>query len=147
MEHEVYAMIKVNFYESTKDELLEFAVIFTKYNGKWVFCKHKKRDTYECPGGRREVNEPIYETAKRELREETGAMKYQLQPVCIYSMETNRETNFGMLYFAEVYEFGQLPDFEIEKIELFDELPENWTYPLVQPFLLEKIQQFIEGIG
>lgn len=139
-------MIKVDFYESTKDELLEFAVLFTKYNGKWVFCKHKKRDTYECPGGRREVNEPIYETARRELWEETGAMKYQLEPVCIYSVETNGKTNFGMLYFAEVYDFGQLPNFEIEKIELFDELPGNWTYPLVQPFLLEKIKEFIEGM-
>lgn len=47
-------MLKVNFYKSAKDELFKFAVIVSKYNGKWVFCKHKERNTYECPGGHRE---------------------------------------------------------------------------------------------
>lgn len=27
---------------------------------------------------------------------------------------------------------------EIEKVELMDELPENWTYPLIQPKLIEE---------
>ena len=72
-------MLKVNFYKSAEDELLEFAVIVSVYNGKWVFCKHKNRTTYECPGGHREQNETIYETAKRELWEETGAKKIQFE--------------------------------------------------------------------
>jgi len=38
-----------------------------------VFCKHKDRDTFEFPGGHREKDEKIEETAKRELWEETGA--------------------------------------------------------------------------
>lgn len=41
-------------------------------NGKWVFCRHKDRDTYEIPGVHRESGETIFETAKRELMEETG---------------------------------------------------------------------------
>lgn len=40
-------MIEVNFYEHVVDELLKFAVIISKTNGKWVFCKHKDRNTYE----------------------------------------------------------------------------------------------------
>ena len=35
-------MIEVNFYDEIDDSLLEFAVIISKSNGKWVFCKHKK---------------------------------------------------------------------------------------------------------
>ena len=38
----------VKFYEAVDDSLLKFAVV-AKSNGKWVFCKHKERDTYECP--------------------------------------------------------------------------------------------------
>ena len=47
-------MTKVKFYDSVSDELLKFAVIISKTQGKWVFCKHKERDTYEVPGGHRE---------------------------------------------------------------------------------------------
>lgn len=45
----------VKFYEAVDDSLLKFAVVVAKSNGKWVFCKHKERDTYECPGGHREA--------------------------------------------------------------------------------------------
>ena len=56
-------MIEVKFYDQVSDKLLKFAVIISKTKGKWVFCKHKERDTYEVPGGRREENETILETA------------------------------------------------------------------------------------
>ena len=68
-------MLEVKFYDTVDDSLLKFAVIISQSNGKWVFCKHKERDTYEAPGGHREVGEDILETAKRELQEETGAMR------------------------------------------------------------------------
>ncbi|MEE0682011.1 MAG: NUDIX hydrolase [Candidatus Gastranaerophilaceae bacterium] len=136
-------MLKVNFYKSAKDELFKFAVIVSKYNGKWVFCKHKERNTYECPGGHREKNEPIFETAKRELWEETGAIKYHLEPVCVYSVERDGKETFGMLYFADIVEFEELPSLEIEKIVLFDKLPEEWTYPLIQPLLLEQVKKLL----
>ena len=59
--------IEVKFYDSINDELLKFAVIISKHKGKWVLCKHKERDTYEIPGGHREENESIINTAKREF--------------------------------------------------------------------------------
>lgn len=132
-------MLKVNFHPFVKDELLKFAVIVSVHNGKWVFCKHKNRSTYECPGGHREANETIYETAKRELWEETGAKKYRLKQVCVYSVKNETEETYGMLYFADILEFEELPPLEIEKIELFDQLPTHWTYPLIQPLLIEQI--------
>ena len=36
-------MTKVKVCDSVDDTLLKFAVIISKRNGKWVFCKHKKR--------------------------------------------------------------------------------------------------------
>lgn len=47
-------MKKVRFYDSVEDSLLRFAVIIARAGDKWVFCKHRERDTYEVPGGHRE---------------------------------------------------------------------------------------------
>lgn len=40
-------MIKVNFYElnTVEDNKLLFAVIMTKFNGKWAYVRHKERLT------------------------------------------------------------------------------------------------------
>ena len=134
-------MTVVKFYEDIEDVLLKFAVIITKYQGRWVFCKHKERDTLEVPGGHREPGEDIEETAKRELYEETGAIKYQIEPVGIYSVTSPDnfagEETFGKLFYAQVEEFEEELHSEIEKIVITDELPENWTYPDIQPKLLE----------
>lgn len=140
-------MVEVKFYDTVNDELLKFAVIISQSNGKWVFCKHKERDTYEVPGGHREAGEDIFETAKRELQEETGAIKFEIKPICVYSVtgktrvnDTGEET-FGLLCFAEITEFAKELHSEMEKVVLMDELPENWTYPEIQPRLLEEARQ------
>ncbi len=59
-------MTEVKFYDNMDDELLKFAVIITKAKNKYVFCKHKDRDTWEIPGGHREQGENIMDTARRE---------------------------------------------------------------------------------
>ena len=69
-------MTKVNFYDNIDDSMLKFAVIIARHNGKWVFCKHKERNTWQVQGGHREANEDIIDTAKRELFEETGAIDF-----------------------------------------------------------------------
>ncbi len=139
-------MVRVKFYEPNENKPMKFAVIASRYEGKWVFCKHKDRDTYEFPGGHWEKGETIEETGRRELWEETGAEDYILKPVCIYSVLRNsgEEETFGMLFYAEIKSFGQLPDYEIQKVELFTELPESWTYPQIQPILLKRVRQYIE---
>ena len=137
-------MLQVTFYDQTEDSLLEFAVIITKTNGKWVLCKHKERDTYEVPGGHREAGEDIFETAKRELKEETGAIDFTIKPVCAYSVKGESHTpekRYGMLYVAEVFSFEKKLHSEIEKKIITDRLVENWTYPLIQPKLLEEAKR------
>lgn len=39
--------MQVKFYDKVDDKLLKFAVIISKSDGKWVFCKHKERNTRE----------------------------------------------------------------------------------------------------
>jgi len=124
--------------------LLKFAVIIAQCNGKWVLCKHKQRDTWEFPGGHREPGESIDETARRELREESGAVEFTITPVCAYSVTGKNRVNqtgeesFGMLYATEITAFEPELHSEMERVELFEQLPENWTYPEIQPKLLEE---------
>lgn len=139
--------MEVKFYDTVDDKLLKFAVIVAKSNGKWVFCKHKERDTYECPGGHREAGENIDDTAKRELYEETGAIDYTIRPICVYSVTApdnfNGVETFGKLYFADISTFEAELHSEIEKIVLFNELPTKWTYPQIQPLLLKEVERRI----
>lgn len=135
-------MTEVKFYDKADDKLLRFAVIIAKTNGKWVFCKHKERSTYENPGGKREKGESILDAAKRELYEETGATKYDIRPICVYSAtvsdDLKSEETFGMIYFADIFEFEKELHSEIQKIIVTEKLIDNWTYPLIQPKLIEE---------
>lgn len=140
-------MIEVKFYDDIDDELLKFAVIIARTNGKWVFCKHRERETYEVPGGHRENGESILDTAKRELREETGAVDFIIKPICIYSVKGKTRVNqnvyeetFGKLFIADILSFEELHS-EIEKILITDNLVDNWTYPLIQPKLIEEAKK------
>lgn len=135
--------MKVEFPRSVKDETLKYAVIAAKYKDKWIFVKHRERDTLEIPGGHREHGENIAQTAARELYEETGALKYSLRQLCSYRVNDN-----GMLFYAEIEELGVLPPSEIERVELLDEPPaelSEWTYPAIQPALWEKVSEILSA--
>lgn len=137
--------MEIRFYDvgSVNENQLSFAVIATRVNDKWVFVQQKAKDTWEIPGGRKEPNEPIFQTARRELFEETGALEFNLQEICDYSV-TRQETRYGRLFYAEVSMLGELPDSEIARIRLEDKLPCELTYPVIQPRLLQKV---IESLG
>ena len=138
-------MTEVKFYEKGEDERLKFAVILAKYRNQWVFCKHKNRTTFEVPGGHREPGEQIMETAKRELYEETGALDFDITPVCIYSVTSpdnfDGEETFGMLFYANIKTFEKELHSEIEKIMITEQLVDNWTYPHIQPKLIEEAKR------
>ncbi|WP_409274832.1 NUDIX hydrolase [Neobacillus sp. SCS-31] len=138
--------MKIEFYNlgSVNDKELKFAVISAIYQGKWLYVKHKNRDSWEIPGGHREPGETINETAKRELFEETGSKELDLVPICDYSMDDSVNKIFGRLFFARIMEIGQLPVSEIDEIRLFENLPLSLTYLEIQPKLFEKTLAFIK---
>ena len=137
--------VLVRFYDEVQENLPKFAVIIARSGGKWVFCRHRERETFEVPGGHREEGEQAEGAARRELYEETGAVKFSLTPVCFYSVtmpdKFDGTETFGALFYAEIEEFESELHSEIERIYLLDELPESWTYPLIQPKLIEEAKR------
>lgn len=131
-------MISVEFYENINEEELKFAVIMARYNNSWIFCRHKDRETYEIPGGHREDNETILQTAKRELEEETGASSYDIKEVITYGVNRDGNITYGALFYAEVYELTPLKH-EIEEIVFNDTLPYDLTYKDIQPKLFHYV--------
>jgi len=112
-----------------------FADIVSIYDDKWVFCKHKERNTWETQGGHIETWETPLEAAKRELFEETGAISFDIEPLCDYwasgLYKGEHITAHGQAYYAVIHELGDIPgDSEMEEICFFDEISDDvTTYP------------------
>lgn len=138
-------MPEVIFFDTVDDSLLKFAVIAARYGDGWLFCRHKQRTTWEIPGGHREPGEAIDDTARRELFEETGAVEFELHRIGTYGVCSGDEITYGMLYSASVQTLGELPpEMEIGEIMVSDRLPENLTYPHIQPALYEKTKEWMK---
>ena len=102
-----------------------------------MLSRHKQRTTWETQGGHVEPGETPIEAAKRELYEESGALRYEIRALCDYwaGDEKTGEGATGMVFHAEIHELGAMPQSEMAEVCLFDGLPDNLTYPGITPEL------------
>ena len=138
--------MEIRFYDQALDRDLSIVVVAARMGEEWLLCRHRERSTWEFPGGHREPGEDVYETARRELWEETGVTDCQLEPVTAYGLFQEGEAPiFGALFFAQIREKGPRPEgFEIGEDRCMGELPEELTYPEIQPALMEQVQGWLE---
>lgn len=116
----------------------KYVVICSRYAGKWLLSRHKKRDTWETQGGHIEPGETPLQAAERELYEESGVRDAAIYPVCDYCGYDSEGHANGVFFLAEIRHLGTLPDSEMKETGLFEVLPENLTYPNVTPRLMEE---------
>ena len=124
----------------------KYTVICSNYKGKWILSRHKKRDTWETQGGHIEVGETPLEAAKRELFEESGIRDADVYPVCDYWGFNPFRCSNGMVFLAVVHSIGELPESEMQEIGMFEELPENLTYPQTSPVLYKEAEKLLKSL-
>jgi len=139
-------MLDVRISELGTLKAYRFAVIFAKYQGQWLFCRAKNRDTFETAGGHIEPGETPLEAAKRELCEETGAITFDINPLFDYAVHSVNGYSNGQVLFAKIHELGDIPNFEMAEVQLFNKLPNKMTYPHIQPYLFKKVEEMIDAI-
>jgi 8-oxo-dGTP diphosphatase len=119
------------------DKNITFAVIMARTACGWLFVRKKGATVWEIPGGHREPDETVGQTAARELYEETGSVASIMEPVTAYCVSIDGKTTFGVLCFAEIGARGALPESEIAEVQCSDMMPELLTYPDIQPLLFQ----------
>jgi 8-oxo-dGTP diphosphatase len=100
------------------------ALILAIYEGKLIFTKHQKRG-WELPGGTRQSDEKIIETAIRELYEETGAEVATIEPIGQYIIfEFCKLRYVKTIFISEIKTLHPIPNgFETNEIKLLKSPP------------------------
>ena len=112
-------------------ERYKYVVILSRMNGGFLLSRHKQRTTWEFQGGKIEPGETPMQAARRELFEESGAVEYEIKPLCDYwaGSEDEQSGACGVVFTVEIHELGDLPESEMAEVRHFELLPENMTYP------------------
>ena len=131
--------VKLHDLNSVPDNELTRVVLVSRYKNKWVYAKHKERQTWEIPGGHIEEGETWIEAASKELYEEIGATDAEIIPICLYSIST-----YGILCYANIKEIKELPQYEMDEIGFFDDEPDKLTYKESHHLFLEVVKKYIE---
>lgn len=127
---------------------IKFVVMYARYQDKWVYAWHRYRKSFEHAGGHVEPGEAPMAAAMRELFEETGITDCKMRPLWDYVQYSDKGefVNNGRVYLAEVHSLGELPESEMDRIELFDTTPENYTYDREDDLAnLEKIGRMLKA--
>lgn len=119
----------------------KYVVVLSRYQGKYLLSRHKERTTWETQGGHIEPGETPLQAAKRELFEESGAVRYQIEPVFDYRAGDNDGEANGMVFAAEIEELGPIPPSEMAEVKAWEKLPDNLTYPAITPVLWKAWQE------
>lgn len=127
---------------------LKYVVICVQSKGKWIFSRHKKRNSWDIPGGHIEPGESAIKAAKRELFEETGLKSKKLIPVCDYYAEQSPiDYAYGRLFYFATDEISIPPkEFEMAETKLFSNIPLNLTHKEIHSLLYLQVLEFISGI-
>lgn len=119
---------------------LKYVVVLSHCGSRILLSRHRKRATWETQGGHIEPGETPEQAARRELYEESGALRFEMTALCDYwaGDERTSEGASGRVFAARIEELGALPASEMAETRLFDALPDELTYPAITPVLFAR---------
>ncbi len=122
---------------------LTYVIIGAREQDKWIFVRHKERNSWELPAGHIEKEESSVDAAVRELYEETGTTKADMTAIHDYSVNIEGSTRYGRIYYAEVIQREKLPETEIAEILLSERSPASATYPYAHWKFIDVLESYI----
>ena len=126
-----------------------YVVILSRMDGQFLLSRHKQRTTWEFQGGHIEPGETPLQAAKRELFEESGAVDFGIEPLCDYwaGSEDGGSGACGVVFAAQIWKLGPLPESEMAETKRFGTLPENLTYPAITAAIMGRWGKNIQPHG
>lgn len=121
----------------------KYVVVFSVYEGRLLFSRHRERDTWETQGGHIEPGETPLEAARRELFEESGAVDFDIRPLFDYYAWDEEGGANGMVFAALIRRLNPLPESEMAQVCSFPSLPQALTYPGITPVLYQQAQSLL----
>ena len=64
-------------------------------------------------------------------------------PAFDYSAHFPNFYNTGQVFFAQIHELGDMPDYEMAEVKLFDTIPDKMRFPWILPVLFEKVKELL----
>lgn len=112
-------------------------LVFIKKDSEWLMVKNKYRG-WEFPGGHKENDETVFETATREAFEEAGADIKNLQYVGFYRLTSGHTTS---IISAEIERLHDIPTgFETIERKFVSEFPKELSFnDAVYPWLVQNL--------
>jgi 8-oxo-dGTP diphosphatase len=97
--------VRLSFRRGSFLEKAKHVLVICRYEDSWLLTDHRERG-WEFPGGKCEAGETIEEAARREVREETGALIDDLQFIGEYEVKLD-----GLSFVKAIY-WGQAAELE-----------------------------------
>ena len=116
-----FEIVKTNILPDSHKSVL----VFIRNGNEWLMVKNKFR-SWEFPGGHKENEETVIETAQREAFEEAGVDIKNVSYVGYYRLPDGHTT---AIVTAEVEKMHEIPsDFETEERKFVSSFPEKLSF-------------------
>ncbi|MCX8129190.1 MAG: NUDIX domain-containing protein [Clostridia bacterium] len=105
------------------------AILIPYYKDGFILSFHKRRKSWEFPGGKREADETPEQCIEREAYEEAGIILEKMKLIGYYTIKKPGKKKKAAIFTARVENLVEKPEWsEMGKVECFKQLPENLSY-------------------